>query len=639
MATPFWIPQIAGYARSGQRAVPTGALLLLLCLLFAGPAAAQTLDAQVDRTQITEGETVTLNLSATGDVKGSPDLTPLSKDFDVLSQSQGTSINIVNGRTSSSRQWRLMLMPKHGGELTIPALRLGTLESRPIALKVQPAGTASSTTGGATPPVMLEVDSEPGNPYVQSQVVYKVRLLSRVPLREASLSEPGAGDALIEPLGDDKHYTTQRHGTTYQVTERRYAIFPQHSGELSIESPVLAASIPVQDGQRRHRQGRMFGGDPFADIEKMFGRSPLAGFPSMGSLFEETQPVRLRGRAVTLDVRPQPAAVQGSWLPAKNLTLTESWSPDPPVFRVGEPVTRSVSLIAEGLSSAQLPELSPPLPAGIKRYPDQPQNETQVRGDDVVSTKTQKTALVPSAPGTLTLPEMRIRWWDTTTQQSRVATLPERRIDVLAAQPGTATPAGPTPTPVEQPAADQAGAVATPPAAATAPPTAARVRSGAPVSGFWPWLTAAMAAGWLLTLLLWARSRHRQSTRARPDRGGHSGSAQREALAQSRSQLKTACLSGDPGGAARALLAWSRARWPDAPPKGLTELSRRFATDAARRDTLALDRLLYDKGNDSWDGRAAWSVFEQAIEHAARESDASSAPPLPALYPQHGQLA
>ncbi|MGW8311240.1 MAG: BatD family protein, partial [Thiogranum sp.] len=141
------------------------------------------------------------------------------------------------------------------------------------------------------------------------------------------------------------------------------------------------------------------------------------------------------------------------------------------------------------------------------------------------------------------------------------------------------------------------------------------------------------------TLLLWARSRHRQSTRSHPYRSGHSGSAQREALAQSRSQLKTACLSGDPGGAAKALLAWSRARWPDAPPKGLTELSRRFATDAARRDTLALDRLLYDKGNDSWDGRAAWSVFKQAIEHAAQESDASSAPALPALYPQHGQLA
>ena len=79
-----------------------------------------------------------------------------------------------------------MLAPKRTGKLTIPALHLGAGTSAPLTLEVMPGAQAAKI--GEARPVLLEVEAQPQQPYVQGQVIYSVRVLSRVPLREASLS-------------------------------------------------------------------------------------------------------------------------------------------------------------------------------------------------------------------------------------------------------------------------------------------------------------------------------------------------------------------------------------------------------------------------------------------------------------------
>ncbi|MGD8614986.1 MAG: BatD family protein [Gammaproteobacteria bacterium] len=613
-------------------------LFVLSACLLSGQALAQDLDAQLDRTQIAEGESVTLRLSTSGDTQGSPDLSPLTRDFDILSQGQSTRVNIINGRSSSTREWRLVLLPRRSGELTIPPLELDGMQSRPLRLSVLPAGAPQASGSGRRQPVMLEIEADPQQPYVQGEVSYRVKILSRVPLREASLNQPHADDAIVERLGEDSRYTTQRNGETYQVIERRYAIFPQHSGTLNIESPVLNAAVPIQDSRRRDLRGRFPGGDPFGDIEKFFGHNPFAGFPGMGDLFEETRPVRIRGRSVTLDVRPQPASSQGPWLPARNLKLSEHWSPDPPVFRVGEPVTRTVELIAEGLTAAQLPELATPVPDGLKVYPDQPQNETRPRGDHLLATRSLKAALVPTRPGRLTLPELQVHWWDTKTQQPRVATLAARTIDVLPAKPGAqGTPASPRPA---EPTPSAGTQIAERPT--TASPTAAPDDAGVEAIGwqtsYWPWITAGVALGWLVTLVLWLHARsHRTASSGAPPAAARTEPSRPQRLGQSRKRLRDACLSNDPKAARAALLDWAGARWPDNRPRGLSELAGRLAAEPVSTELIRLDRALYGAGAaDHWVGRHAWAVLERALGDAPSGSGKSGYEALPDLYPQQG---
>ncbi|MEZ5581408.1 MAG: hypothetical protein R3F37_00205 [Candidatus Competibacteraceae bacterium] len=77
---------------------------------------------------------------------------------------------------------------------------------------------------------MIEVQAEPADPYVQAQVQYTVRLLFAVPLLDGSLDAPQPANAVVERLGDDVSYETQRNGRRYRVIERRYALFAQRSG-------------------------------------------------------------------------------------------------------------------------------------------------------------------------------------------------------------------------------------------------------------------------------------------------------------------------------------------------------------------------------------------------------------------------
>jgi len=626
------------HGRRGDRrsGLPRALVVLLLGMMLAGHALAQELTARIDRTRIAEGETVRLQLSVPGDAQGRPDLGPLGADFDILGESQGSQVNIINGRSSSTHVWQLVLMPKRSGELTIPALQLGALQSRPLQLTVLPASASASPATGAGQPVLLEIEADPEQPYVQGEVTYRVRILSRVPLREASLSDPQAGDAIVEQLGEDSRYTTQRNGTTYQVIERHYAIFPQHSGDLKVESPVLSASVPAEGGGRRNLRQRFFGNDPFTDIQKFMGSDPFADFPDLGGMFGETRPVRIRARDVTLAVRPQPAGVQGNWLPARSLTLTEAWSPDPPVFRVGEPVTRTIALVADGLSAAQLPDLTPPVPAGMKLYPDQPQSESRAEGDSLIVTKTMQAALVPTAPGELTLPDFRVRWWDTDAQQARVATLPGRTIEVLPASPGANGPVTAPLAPAEPAGSARAATPPAPPAPAAVPAGSTPARqAGAPPS-YWPWLAGAALAGWLVALVLWMRARQGRTDPVKPATPANAAPSRRQGLAKSRTRLRNACLSNDPRAARAALLDGATVLWPDAPPRGLSELAARFAAGSLQAEIVALERLLYDHNAPrGWDGRSACPVLEQALVDAAADDGSVKHEALPGLYPQH----
>ncbi len=421
----------------GLPAVAGWLFLLLLGLLAATPTRvlAAGLEAQVDRSRLAEGESLLLTLSGPGDVWGTPDTGPLARDFGVQNQGQGTSTVMSNGRVTTTREWRFLLTPKASGWLTIPAIRVGDLESLPIAVEVLPAAQAALV--GEAPPARLEADLDREQVYVQGQVIYTLRILLRPQVQNASLEDPTAEGVQIERLGEDRVNEVQREGLRFRQIERRYALLPQHSGAIAIHPPVLSAAVPESRASRSQAAGpapsSSFGSGTSA-FEQIFGRDPFA---EMDGLFQRTRPIQVRGPALTLEVKPQPAGAPVPWLPAEDLRLAEDWNPDPAVaqtqFRVGEPITRTLAITAQGLSAAQLPDLIGAVPPGVKSYPDKPRTETRAEGSTLVAVKEIKQALVPTVAGKLVLPEVRLAWWDTRADRGRVAVLPARTLEILPA--------------------------------------------------------------------------------------------------------------------------------------------------------------------------------------------------------------
>jgi len=615
-----------------NRLEPRPALCALLALLLlAAPGAwAQGLTATLDRNRMSANETLTLRLSADGALDGSPDFSALKQDFEILQQGSGTSMSFVNGVSSHTREWTLELAPRRTGKLQVPALALGGQQTQPLALEVMPADQADP--GAGPKPVFVDTLVETTKPYVQQAFAYRVRVLYRDQPRRAVLDEPQAQGATLTRQGEDQSYSEQVEGQHYNVVERRYLVVPQRSGPLTISGPRLEALMPEgRPGARR---------SPFADFGTTFGGQ---GFPDLLDQGASRRVIE-RGPDRVVEVQPQPDTGSATWLPAESVQLSDEWTPSPPRFRVGEPVTRTLVITARGTTAAQLPTLDPGAPDGAKVYPEQPKTE-DLPGSVPTALKTLKVALVPTSAGTLTLPEIRLTWWDTTTDQARVAVIPQRSVQVAAAAGDAAAPA-PTPAPPVSAPTTTPASVATPesksdqgtrepavaaPGADTAPQPwyrgiLAALRAGSP----WPWLALAFALAWLLTLA-WALRRRTGAGASRPD----TPDRRVESLSTARAQTRHACAKADPRAARTALLAWAQARWPASPPTGLGELAARLvpaATDSAPV-LEAIDRAIYAPAAATWDGPAAWQALEPLLLAQEREAQRPAAGPLPDLYP------
>jgi hypothetical protein len=554
------------------------------CLwLLVLPLAAQAADvhATLDRNTVQLGETVTLNVRVEGAVSGvdAPDFSVLSQDFEVLGSSQNRSVSIVNGVRHAELTFGVALRPSHAGTLQIPALAVAGGQTAPLQLQVNaPDATGSAATAVPDQDVFLEAQVEPTHAYVGQQLSYVVRLYYAVNLG-GSLEAPRIDGVQTVQVGDDVKYVTQRGGRSWHVLERRFALTPQHPGQLVI--PALTFQGEVSD---------------LNDLNGFFGGST---------------PVSARAPALTVSVQAVPdAAAKSAWLPARQLSLTLAGLPAAQTsVRVGQALNLTMTMQATGLAAEALPALSLPPLDGATVYPDKPVSSTGHDGAWLVGRQQRKFALVPERAGTLTIPATSVKWWNVLTDQSEVAQIPARQLTVLPALGA----AGGTPA---QPAVVAAASSAGAPAPAT------------PAQGVpWRWVALGSVGLWLLSVLAWWywRRRHAAATRQPPvavalTGHGSSRECQRAFFAAAR--------GADVAAQARTLLAWARAERPSI--QHLGELAAALA-DAGQRAAIAdLQHRRYGGATPPAGPVALADAFKHGL--AWRESGTptteSSVPPL-----------
>lgn len=565
--------------------IPAGAALLLTLLSL--PAWADV-NAELSDYQISDGESVQLTLTRDSRGGARPDLSPLEKDFQVLSTSSGTSMQIINGQVSTKTQLTLTLMPRHSGTLQVPSIDWNGEKSPSLVLVVSDSGSSNSSndqggsnvSAGAQQHVFLRSTVDTPSPYVQGAVVLTVRLYADRPLYQASLTAPTSDDAMIESFGKDEQSQQVVNGHSYTVVERQYLVTPQKSGKITLKGPVLDAQIAARDDN---------------SLSDLFG-----------SMMTQTRPLQLRGDDVSLSVRPRPDSWTGrDWLAADEVSLTESWDPDGDSVHVGEPLTRHLTLNAVGVTGDALPDLAAmmPVPDGVKAYPDQADTNSGVQNGRPTGLKTQNIALIPSRPGKLLLPEMTLSWWDVNADKQRQVTLPAHTITVLPAVGGAAAAAPATASTASAGAAATSGggsqAEASAPLAVPAPAGSAQSMPDS-TAALWRWLSLALGSGWLLTVLAWivsARRRRPGSPATPPAKAPTMAAADAKA---EKAAFVAACQADDPNAARRHLLAWARAENPTAVPAGLGALASALGDDTLAAALERLDRACYAGGE--WQG-------------------------------------
>uniref|UniRef100_UPI003567ABE9 BatD family protein n=1 Tax=Pseudoalteromonas sp. TaxID=53249 RepID=UPI003567ABE9 len=126
-----------------------------------------------------------------------------------------------------------------------------------------------------------------------------------------------------------------------------------------------------------------------------------------------------------------PENISGNWLPSELVTLNEEWQPEKQSYQIGEPITRTITMTALGITKEQLPEINLPSINGVRSYSDQAETNNLVRNGKVISQKVESFALMPQTPGTYTLPEVRVPWFNVITNRIEYATLLTRELTVV----------------------------------------------------------------------------------------------------------------------------------------------------------------------------------------------------------------
>jgi hypothetical protein len=525
-----------------------GFLLMITGLhVYAG-----NLTASVDRDTLGLEETFTLTLRYDEQVNATPDYELLRKDFDILNTQSGTQMSIINGSMEASTEWKIALAPKRIGKSLIPSFTIDGAISDAIEMTIEGKSKSPKSTDNN---VTVEIETSKETSYVQEQIIVTLRLYTTVGLSGIDLQPLQVKDALVVQL-DEKQYQTKINGRAGAVVETRYALFPQQSGELII--PGMLYQISLASGQR--------------DLwDRFYGNN-------------QSNILRLRTDEQRLNILPTPASVTpGEWLPANNVSLSEHWSTSIDSLKIGEPITRSITIKADGLTASQISPLNFGAIDGLTFYSDQPQSDDQKSANGVTGSRIETVAIVPTKAGHFTLPEVKVNWWDTKTNSLSTATLPAVHLTVGLGDMTQLQPVAPADT-IDTPAAI---APSTEPSLVQPQPTF--VEQKAPL---WLYITTLLSIviAAFFALRFWQIKRELAAIYI-TNRNEKNEVNQKENDAWN--NFKRSLTEKELVGLRKALIAWAQIYWKDPTISSLQTLSDRAQEPALTDELRKLDEAIF----------------------------------------------
>jgi hypothetical protein len=307
-----------------------------------------------------------------------------------------------------------------------------------------------------------------------------------------------------------------------------------------------------------------------------------------------------------LQVRELPAGVDpAAWLPASNLALEVEWDQLDSTPRIGDSLGLALTLRASGLPGDALPaNLLLREPGQQRIFADQETRSTEVRHAardlNMSGQLLQRYVIILDQAGAVTLPQLRLAWWDVDSDMAREEILQPKSVNVVAGD-------------------SDASLAATPGSSGAALNWKIRGLLSLPLQNYWPWLGLL-----LLGILLPLSTRLRQRLSAPLARAAH--------RRQCRRRLYQACCAGDANAAHPALLAWARSHWQDRQLPGLHSIAQRTDERAWREQLARLDAARFATDSEGWSGLAMWRLVKKESRGRAGRKRLP-ADRLPDLYP------
>ena len=366
---------------------------------------AQTVRAYLSQTEVLLNRQFVLNveISGTQQLDEDPPVLPDLSAFAVyLGSGTSTSMQIVNGRTSLSLtfQHRFQATAEGTFEIGPVTVRAGgrDLRTEPLTIRITDGPAPTSRAGppradGTVAPEDLFITATASKPrvYVNEPVIVEYRIFTRVDVDSYNITQqPGTTGFWVEELEDPQARVEQvvRDGLQYtSAVVRRVALFPTGAGTKTLAPLTLETQVRVQ------RRSRSLFGDPF------------------GGLFGSRVPVVVGSNPVEIEVLPLPeegrpdafTGLVGRLEVSASIDRTDAETNDALTYRLEVSGTGNIRTLPE-------PELG--FPSDVEVYPPDVSERVDPTEDGVRGSKIFEYVIVPRAPGQVTIPAVKLAYFD-----------------------------------------------------------------------------------------------------------------------------------------------------------------------------------------------------------------------------------
>ncbi len=184
-------------------------------------------------------------------------------------------------------------------------------------------------------------------------------------------------------------------GASFAGQARRFLIFPQGAGQFSTPEVPLTLTVALESG----------------------GPSPQLSLTAPAQLFEAQPPPGSEGLGLVLA--------------APGLRVSEQWDPQPGEMKVGQSITRTVTVTIDDAVGMLLPPLEMEAVEGVGLYPGNPEINDRANRGQLTGSRSDSATLIMEEEGTYQLPEVVYHWWDLGQNELKMETLPAVTITVV----------------------------------------------------------------------------------------------------------------------------------------------------------------------------------------------------------------
>lgn len=394
----------------GRVVVAASLLALLRPVAVSGQAV--SVRSFLDRNQVGLNQAFVLSVEITGaqQLDGDPVLPDMDAFANYLGSGQSTQMQIINGRTSVSLTIQYRFQATAEGTFDIGPVEVSVggrrYSTEPLQIVVSAAAPPPAPSGGApgagargadvTPEdVFFTATANKTEVYQNEPIIVEYRIFTRVEISSYSVTQqPTTTGFWAEEYPAEQRLqveTVVRNGLQYaSAVVRKVALFPSSAGTKTVGPMTIEA-------QARVRQR---------------SRSPLDDFFRGGSLFDRNVPVLLTSEPVTVEVLPLPENGQPEDFSGFVGDAEISASLDKTNAETNEALTLAVRVEGEGnFRTLPAPEID--FPPDFEVYDPEVSEEVQKEEARVSGTKEYEYVLIPRAPGTKTIPPIRLSYFNT----------------------------------------------------------------------------------------------------------------------------------------------------------------------------------------------------------------------------------